>query len=112
MTISLAHCTSPGLKRIELNLTVENKHLLIYPFALYYFVSPNNTELGELLQLGLRNAIVDGSYDDVFYNHPVIKETLTKSKLSGRIIHRLANPNMSDETPVNDTKLWLDIKSL
>lgn len=95
--------------RRQLNLTVEQKHLLIYPFALYLFVAKNNIEVADILYTGLRRAIDDGSYDNLFYGHPVIKETLDKSQLEQRIIHRLNNPNMSAATPLNDTSLWLDV---
>lgn len=98
--------------RQELNLTAEQKHLLIYPFALYFFVAKDNQVLGLQLYQGLMNAIEDGSYDALFYNHPVIKETLSRSALGQRMVHRLANPNMSPDTPVNDARLWLDIDNL
>lgn len=97
--------------RQELNLTVEQNHLLIYPFALYFFVAKDNQTLAQQLSRGLMNAIEDGSYDSLFYNHPVIEETLARSALGERIVHRLENPNMSPETPVSDSRLWLDIKN-
>ncbi|XOV77922.1 MAG: diguanylate cyclase [Aestuariibacter sp.] len=97
--------------RGELNLTIEARHLLIYPFALYFFVSKDNQALGELIHDGLRRAIDKGSYDTAFYQHPVIKETLQRSKLAKRIVHRLDNPNMSHLTPVHDKSLWLDIQN-
>lgn len=100
---------SEVLSRPELNLTVEQKHLLIYPFALYFFVSKNNAQLGEQLHTGLMKAIADGSYDELFYNHPVIEETLSRSALSERIVHRLDNPNMTPQTPTDDERLWLDV---
>ena len=97
--------------RSELNLIVEQKHLLIYPFSLYFFTSNGNKAFGEDLHAGLMIAIENGSYDNLFYNHPIIKETLRRSQLQGRVVHRLVNPNMSQLTPVNDDRLWMDIKS-
>lgn len=97
--------------RAQLNLTVEQNHLLIYPFSLYFFTANNNQAFAQDLHAGLISAIENGSYDDMFYNHPIIRETLRKTQLKGRIVHRLNNPNMSDLTPVDDTRLWLDIEN-
>ncbi|BDX08272.1 diguanylate cyclase [Planctobacterium marinum] len=95
--------------RPELQLQVETKHLLIYPFALYFFVHKDNQRLGEQLHTGLMRSVADGSYDELFYNHPVIAETLSRSALGARTVHRLNNPNMTPETPTQDKRLWLNV---
>lgn len=95
--------------RPELNLTVEQKHLLVYPFALYFFVHKSEQQLGERLHAGLMKSVADGTYDQLFYNHPVIKETLSRSALNERLVHRLANPDMTPETPTHDPRLWLNV---
>lgn len=98
--------------RPELNLTVEDKILLIYPFAMYFFVNKDDTQLAQDISRGFRSAINDGSFDGLFFNHPMINNALSQANLKGRKIFRLENPNMSPETPVNDRSLWLDIDDL
>ncbi len=97
--------------RPELNLTVEQNILLIYPFAMYFFVTKENESLGKTIQTGFRNAIEDGSFDELFFNHPMIKDALKRSNLKKRKIFHLENPNMTSETPVEDKSLWLNIES-
>lgn len=98
--------------REQLNLTIENRILLIYPFAMYYFVGPDNEKLATDITSGFRRAINDGSYDQLFFSHPMIKDALHYAKLEDRIVFRLENPNMSHETPVDDASLWLNIDDL
>ncbi len=96
----------------SLNLTVEKNLLLVYPFAMYFFVSKENETLGREIQQGFRNAIDDGSYDEMLFNHPEIRQTLEKSNLKNRTVFRLPNPNMTPETPVDDKSLWLNLEDL
>lgn len=96
----------------DLNLTVEDNILLVYPFAMYFFVAKDNERLGEAIQIGFRNAIDDGSFDDLLFNHPEVRKTLEKSKLKDRMVFRLPNPNMTKETPVDDKSLWLNLEDL
>ena len=98
--------------RAQLNLTVENRILLIYPFAMYYFVAPENETLAQDIESGFRQAINNGSYDKLFFSHPMIKDALTHSRLDERLVFRLENPNMSAETPLDDASLWLNIEDL
>ncbi|EWH08913.1 hypothetical protein DS2_14929 [Catenovulum agarivorans DS-2] len=98
--------------RPELNLTVENNILLIYPYAMYYFVAPENAKLGRYIEVGFRNAIDDGSFNEMFFSHPLIRDVLEKSDLQSRKVFRLSNPNMSPQTPFDEKKLWLDINNI
>lgn len=98
--------------RRDLNLTVEKRILLVYPFAMYFFVSKDNQELARVIEQGMRNAIADGSYNDIFFANPVIKDALDRSKLKDRIVFRLPNPNMSPHTPFDDKDLWLNLEDL
>lgn len=99
-------------KHHELNLAVEEKHMLVYPFAMYFFVSKDNIAFGKDIERGFMNAIEDGSYDELFFSSPVVREALTKSNLSQRKVYRLDNPNMTAETPVDDKRLWLNIDEI
>lgn len=98
--------------RPDLNLTIEKRILLVYPFAMYFFVSKDNHELAEVIEQGMRNAIADGSYDDIFFANPVIKDALDRANLQERKVFRLSNPNMSPLTPFDDKSLWLNLEDL
>jgi hypothetical protein len=88
------------------NLVVENKHLLYYPAAMYFFVQKNNKALAERLEFGLNQAIDDGSFDQLLYNYPAHLKALSKGKLNTRIIHRLSNPFLPKTAPLTDKRLW------
>jgi len=96
----------------NLNLAIENKILLVYPFALYFFVSHDNPEMAQLIEAGFRQAINNGSYNQLFFNDPTIKQTLQQSNLKQRKVFRLENPFMHAKTPIDDKALWLDLDNL
>lgn len=98
--------------RPELNLTVEKNVLLIYPFAMYFYVNKNNQALHEKLVQGFEMAIADGSFDELFLNDRMVKEALQKTNLKSRNVIRIDNPNMHPDTPINRPELWLDINNL
>lgn len=99
-------------QRAELNLTVEDNILLIYPFAMYFFVNRDNVSLANTISTGFRNAIDDGSFDELFFSNPMINSALTQAHLKNRTVYRLENPYMSDLTPLDDSSLWLDLDAL
>ncbi len=87
-------------------LAIEQKHLLVYPAAMYFFVRTEDTDLANRLTTGLRNAIADGSFDEHFLSFPSHREALKLFYDGKRVIHRLENPFMSPETPYADRSLW------
>lgn len=98
--------------RPELNLTVEKRILLIYPFAMYFLVAPDNQKLHDLIYKGFEAAILDGSFDKLFYADPEIKNALEKSNLGERIVFRIPNPNMGPKTPLDRPEFWLQLDKL
>lgn len=96
----------------KLDLTVEEKLLLIYRAPLYFFVAKGNQTLAQDIETGLEQAIADGSYDELFFNHPVIKSALAQAKIKQRRVINLTNPLLPSQTPVSRKELWLDINSL
>ncbi len=85
---------------------IEEKLCISYPLPGYIFVDPKNIKLAERLKKGFIEAINDGSFDHLFYNHPDIKETLEKAKLDERMIFYMKNPLLTKETPLNIAKYW------
>jgi hypothetical protein len=98
--------------RPELNLVVDKHIMLVYPFAMYYFVNKNNTLLHDKIYQGFETAIRDGSFDELFFNHPMIKDVLNKANMQNRIVLKIDNPLMHPDTPYNRTEFWLDINKL
>ena len=98
--------------RPELKLAVEKSIMLIYPYAMYYYVNKSNQALHDKIYRGFEMAIEDGSYDDLFFSHPMIKQALNNANLGQRKVFRLANPYMHPDTPTEREEFWLDISKL
>ncbi|WP_369434535.1 substrate-binding periplasmic protein [Psychromonas sp. MME1] len=98
--------------RPELNLTVEKNIMLVYPFAMYFFVEKNNQALHEKLTQGFEMAIADGSFDELFFSNQQIKDALSKTHFKNRIIIKIPNGAMHPDTPIDRPELWLDPTSL
>ncbi|WP_217653324.1 substrate-binding periplasmic protein [Vibrio aerogenes] len=99
-------------KRPELNLVVDKNILLIYPFAMYFYVNQSNTVLHDKIYNGFETAIRDGSFDQLFFNHPMIKDVLHKANLTHRKIFRIDNPIMGKDTEPDRAEFWLNIDEL
>lgn len=96
----------------NLPLAVEKRIMLVYRMPFYLFTGKKNTKLAADLELGLNRAIADGSFDNIFYNDPMVKAVLEKANLEERLVFNLQNPTLPKETPVDRPELWLDIKDL
>lgn len=100
-------------KRPELsNLTVEKNLMLVYRMPYYFFVSKDNKELADDLELGLNRAIADGSFDETFYNDQSVKDIFEKANMKNRRTFYIDNPLLSSETPLERKELWLDLNSI
>ena len=99
-------------KHSDLNLVVEKKILLIYPFAMNFFVRKDNQALHDKLYKGFEMAIADGSFDQLFFNNPLIKDALQKTNIKNRTIIRAPNPTLNPDTPIDRKEFWLDPTSL
>ena len=96
----------------ELGLTVEKKIMLVYPFAMYFFVAKNNQALHDEIYKGLEIAIADGSFDELFFNNQTIKDALTQSDIKNRTIIHIDNLSMHPDTPIDRKEFWLDPTNL
>ncbi|MDO6762342.1 transporter substrate-binding domain-containing protein [Agarivorans sp. 1_MG-2023] len=94
----------------EVNLAVEDNILLIYPMAMYLYVDPQNRELYDAINNGLEAAIADGSYDQLFYQSPLISNTFKTARLNERQIIKINNPLLPADAPLHRKELWLDIQ--
>ena len=96
----------------HLGLVIENTILLRYPAPIYFFVNRGNPALAERLEKGLRTAIDDGSFDNLFYNHPQIREIFERFDLKSHKIIDLVNPQLPPETPIGDKSLWINLEKI
>jgi hypothetical protein len=92
--------------RPDMGLAVEPTLLLYYPAANYFFVAPDNEKLAQRLETGLRRALADGSFDELFRSHPINAAAFSKANILGRRVLRLENPLLPDATPLDDAELW------
>ncbi len=96
----------------QYGLAVEENILLVYPFAMYFFVSRENKPLADKIRSGLEKSIDDGSYDRLFFSNMMIKNALEKANLKQRKIFNLTNPSMPMPSSEKDAKYWLDVSKL
>ena len=89
------------------DLIIEDTLALYYPFPVYFFLNKKNTETAKRIETGLRYAINDGSFENLFNKY--FKAYLTKADLKNRKIFRLKNPFLPAETPYKNRSLWYNI---
>ncbi len=96
----------------DLPLAIEEKILLVYPYAMYFFVSHRNSKLKSTIDTGFRAAIEDGSFDQLFFNHELVRNAFEKSNFTSRRIFRLQNPNVNATAYEQNSELWLNVENM
>lgn len=96
----------------DLDLTVEDKLVVVYKLPFYLFVSKSNKKLANKLMTGLELALSNGDYDKFYYSNGLVVDALTRSGLSKRRAFHLSNPTLTAQTPLDREDYWLDIKNL
>lgn len=89
------------------DLVIEDSLALYYPFPVYFFVNKNNSALAGRIEAGLKYAINDGSFENLFNRY--FKSYLAKADLKNRKIFILKNPYLPANTPFKNRSLWYDI---
>ena len=97
-------------KRPDLNLGVENSILLIYKMDLYLYTRKENRKFAKELEEGFNKAIADGSFDQLFYSSPQVKDIMEKANMKNRKVFYLENPTLHKDTPLDRKELWADPK--
>ncbi|TNI72420.1 hypothetical protein [Aeromonas media] len=77
------------------NLAIEQHLLIRYPFAEFFFVSPEAPKLAKAIQTGLERAYADGSFMTFFHENPRVREALASANLEQRVTISLPNPDMT-----------------
>lgn len=88
------------------NLAVESNILLVYPFALFFFVSPKSPEIAAAITKGLETSYKDGSFMQFFNHHPTIKALFEQAKMEERVKLVIENSLMSEETMTIPSEYW------
>lgn len=88
------------------DLMIEPRLALTFPSPVYFFVSKENEALAKRIVQGLQEMIADGSYDEFFYRHPLIKETITNLHLQARKIIAVPNPLLPPDTEKEPIEDW------
>lgn len=96
----------------HLNLVVENSIVLIYKLPFYFYVHEKNHALARELHRALDASLADGSFDEYFYNNPMVNDAINQSNLKNRKAFYLDNPSISRETPLHREDYWLDLQKL
>lgn len=89
------------------NLALYNDLILYYPFPMYFFTSPQKTELTNLLKSGLEAAIDDGSFDQYIQNHPTTKHLFPLQNWNNVRYIKLENPFLPLNIDTTNTRYWL-----
>lgn len=79
------------------NLAVDNNVLIVYPFDLFYFVSPNDQERYDIIVQGLTRAYEDGSFMQLFNTHPQIQSIFAQAQIDDRVRFDIPNPLIPEE---------------
>jgi hypothetical protein len=74
------------------NLAIEQTIFLHYHVPFYFFVSRENKALGQRIERGLRAAIGDGSFDQLFNSVPAFRQAQAEIDARKRIVFELKTP--------------------
>lgn len=96
-------------QRAALALAPEQRLLLHYPSAMYYFVSPRDRELAQALERGLEAAWADGSFAALFERH--FGAAIARAGVAGRRVLRLPNRVQPALAEGRGPGYWLDLES-
>ena len=88
------------------DLAVDPYTALYYPYPVYFFVNKNNLKLADRIERGLKTALEDGTFKELFlkYHNKIIQQ----ADINNRKLFILKNPTLAEDTPEPDTSWWLD----
>lgn len=91
---------------IREGFTVADGFYIQYPTAMYFFTrrDAEGRALADRLEAGLKRAIDDGSFDELFYAE--MGEFLERANLNSRRAIRIDNPLIPETLPLDNPRLW------
>lgn len=89
-------------------LAVESTLMLQYPLARYFFTrrDAEGRQLATRIEAGLETMLRDGSLNALFYKYK--GALIEQAGLPQRRVLRIANPELSPQTPLGRRELWYD----
>ena len=90
-------------------LAVEKTLLIQYNAPFYFFVGYQDQKLYNRIEEGLLKVIKDGSFDELFYNHPEIKTIFEKARIGDRKIIKINNSASFKKSKFNEDKWWYKV---
>lgn len=88
------------------DLAIEKDLVLELPLPTYVFVSPKAPQLARRVEEGMELMVRDGSLLKMTLKFNA--EMLTQANLCSRRVFHIANPLLTDKTPVKRKELWFD----
>ncbi|MDB2447346.1 hypothetical protein N9W79_01840 [bacterium] len=88
------------------NFDIDPHLVLVYRAPIYFFVRKSDIDLAERIERGLRIAIKDGSFDEVFKKYQ--NKYLELANIKSRSIIFIKKTTLPESTPTTDESLWLD----
>ncbi|MFY8274432.1 hypothetical protein AAEU32_09925 [Pseudoalteromonas sp. SSDWG2] len=96
----------------EQALALEQRWLLYYPTAMYFFVAKSNAHLAARIEYGLERLAESGELKSLLLNHPHHKDALKIVRLKGRELIHLRNPLLPESVPLLTPLYWLTLEDL
>lgn len=90
---------------------VYDRLLLTYALPMYLFVAPAQPELARRMRTGLEKMVAGGDLRRFMETHPATSMIFPLSRFQGSRILHLTNPDLPDETPLDDRRLWLEVEA-
>ena len=81
--------------------------LIVYPFAGFFYVAPDNTELADALRIGFERAMADGSYQRLVDESIMTPWLSRKLQLKSRRVLVLKNPDAAEALAEVDPNHWI-----
>ncbi|WP_158303852.1 transporter substrate-binding domain-containing protein [Saccharophagus degradans] len=94
------------------NLTVDPHIVIRYKVGFYFFVKKKDVALIRYLNEGMAKLEENGMHKQIFLADEEVQMAFRNSNLENRIVIDLANPELTKNTPSDDSGLWLDINNL
>jgi hypothetical protein len=102
---------APELEQRKLRyrgLQIYDKVLIHYPFAVYFFVSPDNEYLAQWITKGLENMISNGQFQQFMETHLLMIHLFPlQEKVSPKFIFDIPNPLLPEATDYKNSRYWI-----
>lgn len=94
------------------DLTVDPHIVIRYKVGFYFFVKKQDKALIKYLNEGMAKLEANGAHKKIFLSDEEVKMAFANSNLDKRVVIDLANPELTPNTPSDESGLWLDIDNL